>query len=52
MKNKIFKKLLIIFLSLFFVNLVLAQNIEFKATEIEFFQNQNLTVPFFATVKF
>ncbi|MDC3179865.1 hypothetical protein OA862_00655 [Candidatus Pelagibacter sp.] len=44
MKNKILTKLLIIFLNLFFVNLVLAQNIEFKATEIEFFQNQNLTI--------
>ena len=44
MKNKILKKLLIIFLNLFFVNLVSAQNIEFKATDIEFFQNQNLTI--------
>ncbi len=44
MKNKLLKKLLIIFLNLFFVNLVSAQNIEFKATDIEFFQNQNLTV--------
>ena len=31
-------------INLFFVNLVSAQNIEFKATDIEFFQNQNLTV--------
>ena len=44
MKNKILKKLLIIFLNLFLVNLVSAQNIEFKATDIEFFQNQNLTI--------
>ena len=44
MKNKLLKKLLIIFLNLFFVNLVSAQNIEFKATDIEFFQDQNLTV--------
>ncbi len=44
MKNKMLKKLLIIFLNLFFVNLVSAQNIEFKATDIEFFQDQNLTV--------
>ena len=38
------KKLIIIFLNLFFINLVSAQNIEFKATDIEFFQNQNLTI--------
>lgn len=44
MKNKLLKKLLVIFLNLFFVNLVSAKNIEFKATDIEFFQNQNLTV--------
>ena len=44
MKNKAKKKLLIILLNLFFVNLVSAQNIEFKATDIEFFQNQNLTI--------
>ena len=41
MKNKAKKKLLIILLNLFFVNLVSAQNIEFRATDIEFFQNQN-----------
>ena len=44
MKNKIQKKLIIILLNLFITNLVLAQNIEFKATDIEFFQNKNLTV--------
>ena len=44
MKNKMLKRLIIIFINLFFTNLVLAQNIEFKATDIEFFQNQNLTV--------
>ncbi len=44
MKNKMLKKLIIIFLNLFFANLVSAQNIEFKATDIEFFQNQNLTI--------
>jgi len=44
MKNKILKKLLLIFLNLFYINLVSAQNIEFKATDIEFFQNQNLTI--------
>ena len=44
MKNKLLKKLLVIFLNLFFVNLVSAKNIEFKATDIEFFQDQNLTV--------
>ena len=42
MKNKIQKKLIIILLNLFITNLVLAQNIEFKATDIEFFQNKNL----------
>ena len=44
MKNKILKKLLLIFLNLFYINLASAQNIEFKATDIEFFQNQNLTI--------
>ena len=44
MKNKILKKLIIIFINLFFTNLVLAQNIEFKATDIEFFQGKNLTI--------
>ena len=44
MKNKILKKLIIIFINLFFTNLVLAQNIEFKATDIEFFQDKNLTI--------
>ena len=44
MKNKMLKKLIIIFLNLFFANLVSAQNIEFKASDIEFFQNQNLTI--------
>ena len=44
MKNKIYKKLIIIFFNLFFINLSSAQNIEFKATDIEFFQDQNLTV--------
>ena len=34
MKNKLLKKLLVIFLNLFFVNLVSAKNIEFKATSI------------------
>ena len=44
MKNKIIKKLIIIFINLFFTNLVLAQNIEFKATDIEYFQDKNLTI--------
>ncbi len=44
MRNKIYKKLIIIFFNLFFINLASAQNIEFKATDIEFFQDQNLTV--------
>ena len=52
MKNKMLKRLIIIFINLFFTNLVLAQNIEFKATDIEFFQNQNLTVAKNGTVKF
>ena len=44
MKNKILKKLIIIFINLFFTNLVLAQNIEFKATDIEFFQDNKVIV--------
>ena len=44
MKNKTLKNLTLIFVNLFFTSLVSAQNIEFKATDIEFFQNQNLTV--------
>ena len=44
MKNKTLKIFVIIFFNIFFLNFVLAEDIEFKATDIEFFQNQNLTI--------